>query len=184
MNKRTLYFMLTALVAIGCVALYTWFSEKSSSSPISKSTAEASSVQETIEAAISNIEITGYYNQGDITKDLKDTYLETLKDNYSQRSAFIVAQILQKEPIDKNEVKKYISHWATIKTNDPSVNEVKKDWQWYVFYTSILPKHLGISYAVFCLKKKNIPPIHDHPTQTNRQLYPYSNSTVFKRRVR
>ena len=157
MNKRTLYFMLTALVAIGCVALYTWFSEKSSSSPISKSTAEASSVQETIETAISNldsiqvtpqdynnllIEITGYYNQGDITKDLKDTYLETLKDNYSQKSAFIVAQILQKEPIDKNEVKKYISHWATIKTNDPSVNEVKKDWQWYVFYTSILPKQI------------------------------------------
>ena len=139
------------------MALYTWFSEKSSSSPISKSTAEASSVQETIETAISNldsiqvtpqdynnllIEITGYYNQGDITKDLKDTYLETLKDNYSQRSAFIVAQILQKEPIDKNEVKKYISHWATIKTNDPSVNEVKKDWQWYVFYTSILPKQI------------------------------------------
>ena len=154
-NKRTLYFMLSALGIAAVIALYTWLSGTDFSSTPEQTTVTAGEeVAQTIKNQIKALEvhsitpqqynnlrteIIGYYQQQDITEDLKDTYLNQLNDTYTELSFAKVQDLLLQDPLPEEDIQKILAHLTTLKADKNKIAEVKRKIQWYHYFTQTLP---------------------------------------------
>ena len=155
-NRRTLYFMLSALGIALSIALFTWFSSKNWENRKTNSSGKSPElIQETIKNEIKTlselqsvspqmynnlrIEIVGYYEQGDITEVLQKSLLNELKDAYVQKSVAEAKLLLTKDPLDETKINSFINHWGIIGAYNRDINEVKAAIQWYNYYVHILP---------------------------------------------
>ena len=144
-NKRTLYFMLSALGIAAVIALYTWLSGTDFSSTPEQTTVTAGEeVAQTIKNQIKALEvhsitpqqynnlrteIIGYYQQQDITEDLKDTYLSQLNDTYTELSFAKVQDLLLQDPLPEEDIQKILAHLTTLKADKNKIAEVKRKIQ-------------------------------------------------------
>jgi hypothetical protein len=189
-NKRTLYFMLSALGIALSIALFTWFSSKNWENRKTNSSGKSPElIQETIKNEIKTlselqsvspqmynnlrIEIVGYYEQGDITEVLQKSLLNELKDAYVQKSVTEAKLLLTKDPLDETKINSFINHWGIIGAYNRDINEVKAAIQWYNYYVHTLPSKINalvhsnltdiedINNTPYALYKKELAAIND-----------------------
>ena len=190
-NRRTLYFMLSALGRALSIALFTWFSSKNWENRKTNSSGKSPElIQETIKNEIKTlselqsvspqmynnlrIEIVGYYEQGDITEVLQKSLLNELKDAYVQKSVAEAKLLLTKDPLDETKINSFINHWGIIGAYNRDVNEVKAAIQWYNYYVHTLPSKIN---ALVHSNLTDIEDINNTPYASyNKELDEISNS--------
>ena len=190
-NRRTLYFMLTALGIALSIALFTWFSSKNWENRKTNSSGKSPElIQETIKNEIKTlselqsvspqmynnlrIEIVGYYEQGDITEVLQKSLLNELKDAYVQKSVAEAKLLLTKDPLDETKINSFINHWGIIGAYNRDINEVKAAIQWYNYYVHTLPSKIN---ALVHSNLTDIEDINNTPYASyNKELDEISNS--------
>jgi len=190
-NRRTLYFMLSALGIALSIALFTWFSSKNWENRKTNSSGKSPElIQETIKNEIKTlselqsvspqmynnlrIEIVGYYEQGDITEVLQKSLLNELKDAYVQKSVAEAKLLLTKDPLDETKINSFINHWGIIGAYNRDVNEVKAAIQWYNYYVHTLPSKIN---ALVHSNLTDIEDINNTPYASyNKELDEISNS--------
>ena len=190
-NRRTLYFMLSALGIALSIALFTWFSSKNWENRKTNSSGKSPElIQETIKNEIKTlselqsvspqmynnlrIEIVGYYEQGDITEVLQKSLLNELKDAYVQKSVAEAKLLLTKDPLDETKINSFINHWGIIGAYNRDINEVKAAIQWYNYYVHTLPSKIN---ALVHSNLTDIEDINNTPYASyNKELDEISNS--------
>ena len=193
-NRRTLYFMLTALGIALSIALFTWFSSKNWENRKTNSSGKSPElIQETIKNEIKTlselqsvspqmynnlrIEIVGYYEQGDITEVLQKSLLNELKDAYVQKSVAEAKLLLTKDPLDETKINSFINHWGIIGAYNRDINEVKAAIQWYNYYVHTLPSKIN---ALVHSNLTDIEDINNTPYASYKKELAEINNSRFK----
>lgn len=193
-NRRTLYFMLSALGIALSIALFTWFSSKNWENRKTNSSGKSPElIQETIKNEIKTlselqsvspqmynnlrIEIVGYYEQGDITEVLQKSLLNELKDAYVQKSVREAKLLLTKDPLDETKINSFINHWGVIGAYNRDINEVKTAIQWYNYYVHTLPSKIN---ALVHSNLTDIEDINNTPYASYKKELAEINNSRFK----
>lgn len=193
-NRRTLYFMLSALGIALSIALFTWFSSKNWENRKTNSSGKSPElIQETIKNEIKTlselqsvspqmynnlrIEIVGYYEQGDITEVLQKSLLNELKDAYVQKSVREAKLLLTKDPLDETKINSFINHWGIIGAYNRDINEVKTAIQWYNYYVHTLPSKIN---ALVHSNLTDIEDINNTPYASYKKELAEINNSRFK----
>ncbi len=193
-NRRTLYFMLSALGIALSIALFTWFSSKNWENRKTNSSGKSPElIQETIKNEIKTlselqsvspqmynnlrIEIVGYYEQGDITEVLQKSLLNELKDAYVQKSVAEAKLLLTKDPLDETKINSFINHWGIIGAYNRDINEVKAAIQWYNYYVHTLPSKIN---ALVHSNLTDIEDINNTPYASYKKELAEINNSRFK----
>ena len=190
-NKRTLYFMLSALGIALIIVLFTWYSSQNwGKGKVKGSGKSPELIQETIKGEIEaindlknvspqtynnlRIEIVGYYEQGDITEALQKSLLNKLKDIYVQKSTTEAKSLLAKDPLDEVKINSFINHWGVIGAYSSDINEVKAAVKWYSYYVHTLPQKIN---ALVHSNLTDIDDINNTPYSSyNKEVKEISNS--------